>query len=63
MELKSYTTAATGALQDRLECTDWDVVTDGTANIDDAALAISGYIQFCEDAIIPKKSSPTTGPG
>lgn len=39
--------------QDSLECTDWDVVIDVTDNIEDAALAILGYIQFCEDVIIP----------
>ena len=31
-------------------------MTDRTDNIEDAALAISGYIKFCEDMIIPKKT-------
>ena len=31
-------------------------LTDRTENIDDAALAISGYIKFCEDTIIPTKT-------
>lgn len=56
VEVKSWTTAATEALQDCLECTDWDVVNDGYDSIDDAVFAISGYIKFCKDTIIPKRS-------
>ncbi len=35
VEIKSWTTTATETLQACLECTDWNVVTDGTDNIDD----------------------------
>ncbi|CAM4578856.1 unnamed protein product [Leuciscus chuanchicus] len=56
VEVKSWTAAASEALRDCLERTDWNIVTDGTENVNDAALAISGYITFCEDAIIPKKT-------
>ncbi|KAK0146668.1 RNA-directed DNA polymerase from mobile element jockey [Merluccius polli] len=31
-------------------------ITDGTDNVNDAAFAIAGYIQFCEDLTIPKKT-------
>uniref|UniRef100_A0A671TU97 Reverse transcriptase domain-containing protein n=1 Tax=Sparus aurata TaxID=8175 RepID=A0A671TU97_SPAAU len=56
VEVKSWTVDATEALRDCLERTDWNVVTDGTENANDVALAISGYITFCEDTIIPKKT-------
>lgn len=56
IDVKCWTATATGALQDCLASMDWDVITDRTDNINEAAFAIAGYIQFCEDTIIPKKT-------
>ncbi|KAK0143117.1 hypothetical protein N1851_018762 [Merluccius polli] len=56
LEVKCWTATATDALQDCFASTDWDVVTDGTDNVNDAAFAITGYIQFCEDLTIRKKT-------
>ncbi|KAK0131095.1 hypothetical protein N1851_034215 [Merluccius polli] len=56
VEVKCWTTTATDALQDCLARTDWEVVTDGTDKVSDAAFAIAGYIQFCEDTVIPQKT-------
>ena len=38
---------------------DWNVVTDGTENVNDVALDISRYITFYEDTIIPRKTLKT----
>ncbi|KAK0143181.1 hypothetical protein N1851_018704 [Merluccius polli] len=56
LEVKCWTATATDALQDCFASMDWDVVTNGTDNVNDAAFAIAGYIQFCEDLTIPKKT-------
>lgn len=54
--LRLRAAVATEALRDYLEHTDWNLVADGTENVNDVALAISGYITFCKDRIIPKKT-------
>lgn len=54
-EVKCWTTDACNILRDCLDCTDWELLIDASSDINDAALAVSGYIHFCEDIIVPKK--------
>ena len=37
------------------ECTDWNVLTDSCADVNEAADVVCDYIRFCED-IIPTKT-------
>ena len=54
-EVKQWTTDAVDELRGCMECTDWDVFFSPGDCLDHSATAISDYIAFCEDMIIPKK--------
>ena len=38
------------------ECTNWEVFTESNDSIDDITDAVSSYINFCVDSVIPSKS-------
>ncbi len=44
------------ALQSCFDCTDWSVFQDASENIDELTEVVCGYVSFCTDMIIPKKT-------
>ncbi|KAK3569434.1 hypothetical protein QTP86_030061 [Hemibagrus guttatus] len=50
---KKWTSEAVGEFQGCLDCTGWDVFRSPTNSLDEYADAVSSYIYFCEDSIIP----------
>lgn len=56
VEIKSWTPDATKALQDCFEFTDWAVLMDIAANLEEAADTVTDYICLCEELIIHKKT-------
>ena len=53
--VKVWTTESEDELRGCYECTDWDVLTESCADVNEAA-DVCDYIRFCEDMIIPTKT-------
>ena len=54
--VKVWTTESEDELRGCYECTDWNVLTDSCANVNEAADVVCDYFRFCEDMIIPTKT-------
>ena len=55
--VKVWTTESEDALRGCYECTDWNVLNDSCADVNEAADGVCDYIRFCEDMIIPTKTT------
>ena len=63
--VKVWTTESEDELRGCYEYTDWNVLTDSCADVNEAADVVCDYIRFCEDMIIPTKTikvSPNNKP-
>ena len=54
--VKVWTTESEDELRGCYECTDWNVLIDSCADVNEAADVVCDYTRFCEDMIIPTKS-------
>ncbi len=50
-----WSSEAAEHLKDCFFCTDWDLFKESCSDLDDLTETVTGYINFCEDMIIPKK--------
>ncbi len=54
--IKNWTEDGISSLQACFDCTDWQCFFDATDDIDELSDAVSSYISFCVDSIIPTKN-------
>ena len=55
-QVKIWTTDAVEQLKGCYACTDWDVLFEGTHDINEHADILTDYVKFCQDSIIPEKT-------
>lgn len=53
--VKRWDGDAVETLQGCFQCTDWDVLTDGSSP-EEATEVVTHYITFCEEMIVPTKT-------
>ena len=54
--VKVWTTDAVEQLKGCYACTDWDVIFEGTLDINERADILTDYVKFCQDSTIPEIS-------
>ena len=54
-QVKVWTEDSTLALQGCFDCTDWSVLIEAAASLDELTDAVCSYITFCVDSVIPSK--------
>ena len=54
--MKVWMTESQDELRGCYECTDWNVLTDSCADVNEASDVVCDYIRFCEDMIIQTKT-------
>ena len=52
----AWTDDSTEELRAAFDCTDWDLLFNSASSLDEATDAITSYVKFCVDTIIPRKT-------
>ena len=52
----AWTDDSTEELRAAFDCTDWDLLFNSSSSLDEATDAITSYVKFCVDSIIPLKT-------
>lgn len=55
--VKVWSEDSISSLQACFECTDWECFQEGCDNIDELTDIVSSYVTFCEDMVIPTKTT------
>lgn len=57
--VKVWTQESVEALRGSFDCTDWDMLINSSASLDEAAEVITDYINFCTDNVVEQKQVKT----